>query len=746
MTDAPPDLAPTTGRVPRAYAWTVVKLRWPILLGWLAAAVYGAVVLPVPAQPPDSLVSLVPPNSAALRASTLALHLFRVPLTAETEIVQRNPHGLPATVVARVFARAARVDRAALASGSGSGLIALPVVNERGVVPGSRETGTTAITYLESRAGVTSPQRTASVERYRADIARHGDDLVGVTGIYPAELHEGDLVDRALPLIEVATVVLVALLVGVRFRSPGAPLLTLAAVGTAYTLAEQLVARVAERAGFEQPSLLRPLLVALVLGIVTDYVVFYLSNARTKTLRGESRLRAASLATAETTPIVVAGGAILTAGLMALEVARVRAFQELGPGLAVAVAAAVAVAITLVPAALAIFGRALFWPRLRSGESWRPHPDAHTARRNWTARLIAHRSVAAVVAIACIAGLGAAARQLSDIKLGVTNIAGLPADAQERVAAAAVARGFQPGMLSPTQVIVTGPGVAANAAGLAALQHELRGQPGIATTVGPADAPFERGQGVLTTRSGGAARFLVAYRTDPYGATAIGQAGALRSHLPGLVAAAGLRDARATVAGDTVVAADTVTAVRSDLARVVLAVLAVNLILLMLFLRAVIAPVLLVASGALSVAAALGITTWTFQTLLGYHELTYYVPFAAGVLLVSLGSDYNVFVAGRVWQEARVRPLRDALRLAPARTTAAIRTAGITLATSFALLAIVDVRAFRELAFAMAVGILLETFIVRPLLVPALLSLFGEVSGWPGGRLARGADVAADGS
>ena len=351
-----------------------------------------------------------------------------------------------------------------------------------------------------------------------------------------------------------------------------------------------------------------------------------------------------------------------------------------------------------------------------------------------------------MVAIACIAGLGAAAAHLSGIRLGVTNIAGLPADSQERMAAAAVSRGFQPGMLSPTQVIVTGPGVAADGAGLAALQHELRRQPGIAAAVGPADAPFEHGLGVLTTPSGGAARFLLAYRTDPYGATAIGQAAALRSHLPGLVAAAGLRANHATVAGDTVVAADTVTAVRSDLVRVVLAVLAVNLILLMLFLRALIAPVLLVASGALSVAAALGITTWMFQTVLGYHELTYYVPFAAGVLLVSLGSDYNVFVAGRVWQEARVRPLRDALRLAPARTTAAIRTAGITLATSFALLAIVDVRAFRELAFAMAVGILLETFVVRPFLVPSLLSLFGEYSGWPGGRLARGAGVVADGS
>ncbi len=742
---APTDPAATTGRLARAYAWTVVALRYPLLLGWAAVAVYTAAVLPAPAQPPDSLVSLVPANSAAVRAQALALHLFRVPLTAQTAIVQRDPGGLSPAVTARVYTRAARADRAALRGSAPAGVIALPVVNRTGVVPGSRETGTTAITYLESPADTSPDAAQAAVARYRADIARHHDDLVGVTGIAPAQVHEGALVDRALPLIEIATVILVALLVGVRFRSPGAPLLTLAAVGTAYTLAEQLVAHVARRAGFSQPSLLRPLLVALVLGIVTDYVVFYLSNARAKTLGGETRLEAATRATAETTPIVLAGGAILTAGLMALEVARVRAFQELGPGLAVAVAAAVAVAVTLVPAALAVFGRALFWPRLRPGEPWRPHPDAPSSRRNWTARLIAHRSAAIVVAVACIAGLGAAAGHATGIRLGVTTIAGLPADAQERVAAAAAGRGFAQGMLSPSQVIVTGPGVVADVPALRRLELALRREPGVAAVIGPADAPFERGLGALTAPSGRAARLLVVYRSDPYGATAIEQASALRAHLPALAVAAGLHGAHTAVAGDTIVAADTVSFVRTDLVRVVLAVLAINLLLLMLFLRALVAPLLLVASGALSVAAALGITSFTFQTLLGYHELTYYVPFAAGVLLVSLGSDYNVFVAGRVWQEARVRPLRDALRIAPARTTAAIRTAGITLATSFGLLAIVDVRAFRELAFAMAVGILLETFVVRPLLVPALLSLFGEWSGWPGGRLTRGASVAADG-
>ena len=137
----------------------------------------------------------------------------------------------------------------------------------------------------------------------------------------------------------------------------------------------------------------------------------------------------------------------------------------------------------------------------------------------------------------------------------------------------------------------------------------------------------------------------------------------------------------------------------------------------------------------------MGITVWVFQTFLGYGELTYYVPFAAAVLLVSLGSDYNVFIAGRVWQEARGRPVREALAEAAPQAAGAIRTAGITLALSFALLAIIHVRAFWEFAFAMASGILIETFVVRPLLVPALVALFGEAAAGPGTACGRRAGV-----
>jgi len=727
---------PTTGRVPRGYAWVVVRLRWPILAGWAAAAAYAAFVLPAPVQPPDTLVSLVPASSPGVRANALALHLFRVPLTAEMAVVRRDPHGLSRPAQAGILTSAARIDRRARTQ-PGSGPVAVPVINARGVVPGSRETGTTAITYLVYPASTPIARMIDGANRLRG---RGGH----VTGILPAEVHEGGLVDDALPLIEVATVVLVALLVGVRFRAIGAPLLTLAAVGTAYTLAEQAVSHATQRAGLEQPSLLRPLLVALVLGIVTDYVVFYLATAQAKMAHGATRLEAAQQATAETTPIVLAGGAILAASLLALRVARAEVFQALGPALALAVAAAVLVAVTLVPAALAIFGRALLWPRPPAPAG---SEEEHTPAANGNAlsRLISHRSAALVIGLACAAALGFAASQAREAKLGVTTISGLPASAQERIGADDAARGFAPGMLAPAQVIVTRPGIAADTAGLARLEHELRSQPGVAAVIGPADTPFERGEGVLTSASGDAARLLVAYRTDPYAAKALAQVGALRARLPALAARAGLGSPGTALAGDGPVAHDTVALIRDDLVRVVAAVLVVNLVLLVLFLRALIAPVLLVGASALSVAAAIGISTWTFQTFFGYGQLTYYVPFAAGVLLVALGSDYNVFVAGRVWQEARVRPLREALQIAPARTAAAVRTAGVTLAASFGLLALVDVRAFRELAFTMAVGILLDTFFVRTLLVPSLVSLFGELSGWPGSTLARGRTVALDG-
>ncbi len=253
--------------------------------------------------------------------------------------------------------------------------------------------------------------------------------------------------------------------------------------------------------------------------------------------------------------------------------------------------------------------------------------------------------------------------------------------------------------------------------------------------LGPAQNLTRQQLGVFLARDGNAARMLVVLEHDPLEAIAIEDLGALRDALPALLRAGGLDGVRASLVGDTALAEGLVRDTGNDLVRIALAALVVNLLLLMVFLRALVAPLYLLACSTLALTAALGMSTWVFQDLLDHEGLTFYVPFAAAVLLVSLGSDYNIFGVGHVWEAARQRPLIEALRVSVPESTRAITAAGITLAVSFGLLVVIPLRAFRELALTMTVGIILDAVVVRSLLVPTLLTLVGPVSGWPGPNL-----------
>ena len=139
----------------------------------------------------------------------------------------------------------------------------------------------------------------------------------------------------------------------------------------------------------------------------------------------------------------------------------------------------------------------------------------------------------------------------------------------------------------------------------------------------------------------------------------------------------------------------------------------------------------------LAIGATLGLTTWVFIDQFGNDGLTFYVPFAAAVLLVALGSDYNIFGIGPAWMQARRRPLREALAITLPQSARAIRIAALTLAVSFGLLVLVPLRPFRELAFALSVGILIDAFVVRSLLAPALLTVMESASSSPLRQLVR---------
>ena len=780
----------------RSYAFVVVSLRYLVVGGWAAAVVLAIMFLPpLSATSSGGLSNLIPPGSAAARAEADVAHLFGFPIDAAVAIVQRDPHGMPAVVrdralrqaiavdrrlsgqsdgqlatAAAALARAGHPDAARILSGPVSpgppggipGLAgAFPLPNAAGLLRGTNEQSTTVITFLAFRPGTSFGAQTAGANAYvRWFLNRPDDHVVGVTGPVPAEYDQSQIIGKDILWVELFTVLAIALIVGVRFRSAGAPLATLACAATAYVIAIRVVVWLAGRMGVTLPPDLDPVLVVLLLGVTTDYTVFFLDGMRAQVAGGVPRIRAARLATAEFAPIILAAGIIVAAAAASLVVARTKMLSAFGPGLALTVLAAMAVSMTLGPALMAIFGGLLFrpvprWLR-RQGVTRREgggrEPGRSPARWNLRTRVVrfaAARPMALLIAAAGTAGLLAAAWGAHTIHLGSPLIRELPASASAARAGAAAADGFAPGILSPTEILVIGPGVARQTAALARLQHELATQPGVAEIAGPASLPGSAAQlnqtelNPMLAASGGAARFVVVENTDPLDATAISRVRQLQHDLPALARAAGLRGARFELAGQTALTGDSIGSVFADLGRVALAIMAVTLVLLVLFLRSLLAPVYLLAASVLAVFATLGLTIGIGQHILGYGSLVYFVPFAAGVLLVSLGSDYNVFVVGRIWEEARRRPVADAVAVAAPQASRAITTAGVALAASFAMLAVIPLEQFRQIALAMALGVVLDAIAVRSLLVPALVALFGRLGMWPGNRRARPEPVPA---
>jgi RND superfamily putative drug exporter len=491
------------------------------------------------------------------------------------------------------------------------------------------------------------------------------------------------------------------------------------------------------------PQEIEPFVVVLLLGILTDYAIFFLSGFRAHLAAGEPRLEAARGSAARNLPIVLTAGLIVAAGAAALLAGRLDYFRALGPGLGLTALMALLVATTLIPALLAIFGRAVYWPRRPTPAPVEPEEEGpieavsdrrERPLRERAAYAMTARPLALLVVLVTGGLLFAASLGLRDLDLGFTLIRGLPSDSEVRRAETAASRGFAPGVLAPTELLLEGPGVGVDREGLARLQEAIAKEEGVAGAVGPRDEPKDVATRAVVSEDGNAARIAIILGDDPLGGKAIDDLRALDGRMPALLAGAGLEDATFAFAGDTALAENTVSLTVDDLKRIGLAALGINLLFLVILLRSIVAPLFLLVTSVLALAATLGVTTFVFERLLGYDELTYYVPFAAAVLLVSLGSDYNVFVVGRVWQEARRRPLRAAIATAVPRASKTITIAGLALASSFAVLAFVPVRAFRELAFALALGVLVDAFVVRSLLVPALISLFGDLSWWPSER------------
>jgi len=644
MEEATASEARPAGLPSRAFARAVTALAPVVVAAWIAAAVLALLALP-PVGQGGALGGIEPSGARAGAVEARSAQLFGAPLISRALVVQRDPRGLSPAAQLRALERARAGRDPALPALRG----VLPLVNARGLVPASRETGTTAISYLFFAPDSSIADQDAAAHAFASRAAgRPADALVGVTGVVPARIAQWDAISGALPWLTLVTVLLIAAVVGLRFRALGAPVVALAAAGIAYVVSTRAVGWLDERSSLSVPQEAEPVMVVLLLGIVTDYAIFYLEATREQQARGLGRWASARVAAAATTPIVFTAGLLVAASTAALVLGRSDFFRAFGPGLALTALVSMAVAVTFVPAALALAGRAAFWPR-GAGSGAPPDGPSPPGR---LARLATARPVALVAVLACAALGVAAAGGLRDARLAVPLMSDLPGGSEVARAQAAASAGMAPGVVAPTEVLVEGGGVGSQAAALGRLRALLAREPGVAAVVGPGSDVGRWPPGVLVTRDGRAARYAVVLSVDPLGADGLHAARRLRGDLPALLRRAGLPGARADVAGDSALGAETIDGMLADLARVAGAALLAAFVVLAVFLRSLLAPLVLLAASVLALVVSLGLTAPVFQEHLGYDALSWYVPFTAAVLLIALGSDYNVFVAGRIWQQA----------------------------------------------------------------------------------------------
>ncbi|TMB85860.1 MAG: hypothetical protein E6J45_14800, partial [Chloroflexi bacterium] len=316
--------------------------------------------------------------------------------------MQRDPDGLAPDAQRRIVVRAEAVERGNDSSGAS---LAIPLI-DLPKAPASRGDMTTAVTHLVFGDRYVPAERLAGARTYLRSLGRPSDAAVGITGVTPARIEEGNLILGRLRLIELLTLVAVAAIVVAVFRSPGAALITLAAIGVAFPITLWALTEIGDRTGSSLPQEVEPLVIALLLGVVTDYSVFFLSEFRDRMRDGQDARGCAFAAAAEVMPIVFTGGAILSVSLLALRASSLGFFRDLGPALATTVAVAMVVSSVFVPSLISLLGGLAVWPAARPRHPRRPGVRARLAH------LAAGRPLAALIGLLCIAGLVASGLQV----------------------------------------------------------------------------------------------------------------------------------------------------------------------------------------------------------------------------------------------------------------------------------------------------------------------------------------------
>ncbi|MGL5864176.1 MAG: MMPL family transporter [Phycicoccus sp.] len=495
-----------------------------------------------------------------------------------------------------------------------------------------------------------------------------------------------------------ATAAVVALLLVITYRSPVLWVVPLTVVGVADQLATVVATRTLDAVGVRWDESTVGILSVLVFGAGTDYALLLISRYRDELRAYEDRREAMAVAVRRTAEAVVASATTVFVGLLTLLLSVFPSTRGLGLACAVGVLVAAVFALVVLPAALVGFGRWVFWPQVPrvgqvgladGGSLWRRVGNA-VARRP------------AGFATVTVLLLGLAAGGLTQVRTGLAASDQFLEKPEAIAAAERVGQSFPGGAVDPVVVMTRGDG--------AQVARVVDAVGGVASARVVAEAGgVTRVDAVTTARSGsGAAQDAV---LDIRGAVA---------DLPST-----------HVGGTDAEALDASRAAADDRRFVIPVILALVVLALTILLRSLVAPILLVATVVATYLASLGVSWVLFTQVFGFERLDDGVALLAFVFLVALGVDYNIFLVTRAAEEARTHGVRPGMLRALAATGGVITSAGILLAAVFAVLGVLPLVVLAQLGVVICVGVLLDTLVVRTVLVPALALLLGDWFWWP---------------
>lgn len=525
----------------------------------------------------------------------------------------------------------------------------------------------------------------------------------------------------------IATVLLVLVLLIIIYRSPLLAIIPLIAVGLAYGVISPALGFMAEQGWIDKDAQAVSIMTVLLFGAGTDYCLFLISKYREMLLEYEDKAKAMAMAMKESGGAILMSALTVVIGLATLGLAHYGTFDRFAIPFSFGVFVMGITALFVLPALLVLIGRAAFWPFIpRTEEAERKRAEKrnkpfkqHRPKHGWSAKVgqfVTKKPVAIIVATVIF--LGALAAFAPRIQFTFDILSSFPEDMTSREGYTLVEDNFSPGELAPVQVVVDTDGKDVD------LKKGLEDLSFI-------DSSTDKRVG---EKDDNIQLYELNLNDNPYSAASLDHIPDIQKKAVALLEDAGVDNAddKVWLGGETATQYDEMQVIGDDEKLIMPVIIALIALLLLVYLRSITAMLYLMATVILSYFSALGLGWIVLHYGMGVDAIQGSIPLYTFVFSVALGVDYNIFMVSEIWQRRKHKGLKQSVAEGVKYTGSVITSAGLILAGTFAVLATLPIQALVQFGIITAIGVLLDTFIVRPLLVPAITTVLGRYAFWPG--------------